>query len=209
MNASKAIAENHNATQDKLEDYADSVVHCDFCLRKTTGVQASQVINSKYFNDSWAKQKDEDMICAYCATCMKTKDIQRGHWHAQKNRFQKISTGGLYEYIKENNIDRGFFHFTSSPIKNSHAYLWTKKKSYDKSKIPADKEKILGVVNLVERLRRNGFTLKEISSQNAKVRNIESLGAQEWMNISQRLKELKTSTLLSVATTISRSKSDQ
>jgi len=208
---SQLISEDHVEAQKRIEEYQQKEVRCDFCLKKTQGISASTVINSKYFNDSWAKQKDDDQICCYCAACMKTKDVQRGHWHAHTDGFDKISSSDLYEYIENNDIGTGGFHVTSSPIKNAHAYLWTQNPgwTYDKTRVQSSKEELLRIIELVERLRANKFTLDEIRALNPKMRSLQRIGAQQWLKIREKIRPYKSTTLIEIAITASRSKSDQ
>lgn len=216
-NASKTIAQDFS--RERLNNLAKKEGNCDFCLREVKGIKRTEIINEKYFNDSWALKKDDNHICKFCAFCMKEKDTQRGHWYVDEDGFKRIKTSDLYDFVIDNLEGKKdfFFHLTDSPIRNQHGYLWTPKCSkytqltfsYNKTIVNIDYNEFKELINLIEYLRSNEFTLKEILNLKPRSKNIDSLGLSLWLKTSEFLKQYKKSTVFEPAMLISRSKKNQ
>jgi hypothetical protein len=179
-------------------------------------------VSQQYFSDDPLMQAKTDHVCAACAYCMDTRTLKQGHWVAHTDGLIQPSTGDLLEVFRD--LRAGKFdtplavHVTSSPIRSSHAYLWTPVNvttspltvAYDRQRVRlGDWQAFEGLLTAIEDLRLHGFTFDELRSGEPRVRNLREIGRDAYQNRDVVLDPHRRTSRLELALTLSRGADDQ
>lgn len=195
---------------------------CCFCLHEGPGAPVDEVVSQKYFSDDPLMQSETGHVCAACAYCMNTRTLKQGHWIAHANGVQQPSTGDLLDVFRD--LRAGKYdtplaaHVTSSPIRSSHAYLWTPVNAtlspltvaYDRQSVRiTDWNRFAELVRAIEDLRLHGFTFDELRSGEPRVRNLREIGRKSYQDRADVIDPYRRTPRLELALTLSRGADDQ
>lgn len=195
---------------------------CCFCLHEGVGAPVDDVVSQKYFSDDPLMQSATGHVCAACAYCMNTRTLKQGHWLAHDDGAQQPSTGDLLDVFRD--LRAGEYdtplavHVTSSPIRSSHAYLWTPVNAtpspvtvaYDRQSVRiADWNRFAELVRAIEDLRLHGFTFDELRSGEPRVRNLREIGRESYQDCADVIDPHRRTPRLELALTLSRGGDDQ
>lgn len=195
---------------------------CCFCGAEGLGVPAEQAVSAEYFTDSDLEQAATGHVCAACAYCMDTRELKQGHWIAHAEGLLTPSTNDLLAEFRK--LAVGAYptplavHVTSSPIRSSHAYLWTPVNytgrpitiAYDRQRVRiADWDGFESLIRVVEDLRLAGFTFDEIRWGEPRIRNVRQIGSEAYRRRDDLLAPHRRTARLELALTLSRSAEDQ
>lgn len=204
-------------------DYQDRTGQCCFCGVTEPGIGVDEATSPKYFSDDpLLSVPSSDHVCAACAWTMDQRTYKQGHWIAHSGGVETPSTGDLLDHFRALRGDEYdpplAAHVTSSPIRSSHAYLWTPVNATDDTVIVAyDREHVrIGdwqafsqLVAAIEDLRLHGFTFDEIRSGEPRVRNLRQIGRGRYRDRDQVIDSHRRTARLELALTLSRSADDQ
>lgn len=204
------------------EGWARDTGICCFCLRQAEGASVNDVVSQKYFSDDPVMQSETGHVCESCAHCMNTRSLKQGHWIAHADGYLQPSTGDLLKEFRD--LRAGEYdtplavHVTSSPIRSSHAYLWTPVNAtavpltvaYDRQAVRiGDWGRFAALLSAVEDLRLHGFTFDELRSGEPRVGNVREIGRDAYQNRNKTLAPHRRTARLELALTLSRSADDQ
>lgn len=201
----------------------NSVGKCYFCGREGPGVALQDAINEKYFSDhDLREQPNSDHVCAACAYCLDTRSLKQGHWVAHSDGVLQPSTGDLLDTFRRL---RGAeftpplaIHVTSSPIRSSHAYLWTPLNetatplsvAYDRQTIRIHDWTAFGdLLAAIEDLRLHSFTFDEIRTGEPRVGHLRQIGREAYRDREDVIRPHRRTARLELALTLSRGADDQ
>lgn len=211
----------HHAAADEAE-WAVETGTCCFCLHDGPGAPAADVASQKYFSDDPLMQAETGHVCEACAYCMNTRTLKQGHWLVHADGLRLPSTGDLLDVFRE--LRAGEYetplavHVTSSPIRSSHAYLWTPVNvtrspftiAFDRQTVRiADWDVFAGLLTAIEDLRLHGFTFDEIRHGEPRVRNLREVGRTTYLACDGTIDPHRRTARLELALTLSRSADDQ
>jgi hypothetical protein len=195
---------------------------CSYCGTQSVGASTEDAINHTYFSDYNLMTVDSGHLCAACAYCMSQREVKQGHWIATANRYKRVPTGDLLDVFTDLRAGQHetplAVHVTSSPIRSSHAYLWTPLNvtdspltvAYDRQKVRiADWKRFSELVRAVEDLRLHGFTFDEIQSGEPRVRNLREIGRESYQDCDEVIDPHRRTARLELALTLSRGADDQ
>lgn len=195
---------------------------CCFCLHEGPGAPVADAVSQKYFSDDPLMQSATGHVCTACAYCMNTRTLKQGHWVAHADGCLQPSTGDLLDVFRNLRADEFntplAVHVTSSPIRSSHAYLWTPINTtpspltvaYDRQTVRiTDWEAFTDLVRAIEDLRLRGFTFDELRSGEPRVRNLRKLGREPYQDRNKELAPHRRTPRLELALTLSRGADDQ
>jgi len=195
---------------------------CGFCLQDRPGVSLDEAVSQKYFSDYPLMQSDTGHVCEACAYCMNTRTLKQGHWIAHEDGLLQPSTGDLLDVfrgIRIGDCDAPLaVHVTSSPIRSSHAYLWTPVNAtakpltvaYDRQRVRiTDWERFAALLTAIEDLRLHGFTFDELRTGEPRVRNTREIGREAYQDRDEMLAPHRRTARLELALTLSRGADDQ
>jgi len=203
-------------------DWRDEQGTCCFCLHEGAGGSVDDVVSQKYFSDDPLMQSATGHVCEACAYCMNTRTLKQGHWIAHADGVQQPSTGDLLDVFRA--LRAGEFntplavHVTSSPIRSSHAYLWTPVNvtpspltvAYDRQHVHiADWGRFAKLVRAIEDLRLHGFTFDELRSGEPRVRNLREIEREPYRDRADVIDPYRRTPRLELALTLSRGADDQ
>jgi len=203
-------------------DWRDEQGMCCFCLHEGVGGYVDDVVSQKYFSDDPLMQSATGHVCEACAYCMNTRTLKQGHWIAHADGVQQPSTGDLLDVFRD--LRAGEFdtplaiHVTSSPIRSSHAYLWTPVNgtpspltvAYDRQRVRiAGWKQLAELVRTIEDLRLHGFTFDELRSGEPRVRNLREIGRESYQDRDEVVDPHRRTARLELALTLSRGADDQ
>jgi len=218
--ATHLLAQNHEGCD--LDQYSEREGICYFCGHIGPGMPADEVISQDYFSDHDLRTTpDSNHVCAFCAYCMDHRGLKQGHWIASDDEHQGISTGDLLEEFRR--LERGEYepplavHVSENPIRSEHAYLWTPVVfSADPMLLTYARESVLfewsefnQLLDAVEELRWHGFRGDDIRSGEPRVRDLDSIGSERYWTLNERIDPHRSTALLEVIWTVSRSRDDQ
>lgn len=205
------------------DEYHEDTGTCCVCGECGRGLHVDDATSKKYFSDDPLLTAPEtDHVCAACAWTMDQRTYKQGHWVAHADGVKTLSTGDLLTVFR--NLRAGWYdpplavHVTSSPIRSSHAYLWTPVNqtqlpltiAFDRQHVRiADWQSFADLVAAVEDLRLHGFTFDEIRSGDPRVRNLQSIGRAAFTGRDQIIAPHRRTARLELALTLSRSADDQ
>lgn len=218
--ATHLIADQHASSGD-LDEWKQEVGACCFCGVEEEGVLASDAISREYFSDDPLMQAHTGHLCFACAYCMNQRELKNGHWIAASNRYERISTSDLPDHFDQ--LQAGDYeppvavHLTASPIRSSHAYLWTPvREATDPLGLDFDRETVTirwgeldRLVRAVEDCRWNGFTFTEIRSGEPRVSHLEEMGVESYRRAEGVIEPHRRTAALEVALTLSKSADNQ
>lgn len=217
--AATHLLHRHHGDDAELRDAEGT---CCFCLHEGPGANVEDAVSQKYFSDDPLMQSDTGHVCAACAYCMNTRTLKQGHWVAHANGLLQPSTGdllGVFRDLRGEQYDTPLaIHVTSSPIRSSHAYLWTPVNdtavpltvAYDRQTVRiADWQAFGSLVAAIEDLRLHGFTFDEIRSGEPRVRNLREIGRGTYQERDGVLDPHRRTARLELALTLSRGADDQ
>ena len=217
--AATHLLERHHADSNEWDE-AEGV--CCFCLQQSLGTPADDAVSKKYFSDYDMMDADTGHVCAACAYCMNTRTLKQGHWIAHADGVEQPSTGDLLDTFRD--LRAGAYdtplaiHVTSSPIRSSHAYLWTPTNetatplsiAFDRQTVRVDNwQEFAGLVAAIEDLRLCGFTFDEIRSGEPRVRNLREVGYDQYQECDTVIEPHRRTARLELALTLSRGRDDQ
>jgi len=205
------------------EEYRGNTGQCCFCGDEGEGIHVDDATSKKYFSDDpLLVAPSSDHVCTACAWVMDQRAYKQGHWIAHSGGVESPSTGDLldsFRNLRDGNFDPPFaIHVTSSPIRSSHAYLWTPVNATDDTVTVAyDREHVrIGdlrafsqLVAALEDLRLHGFTFDEMRSGEPRVRNLREIGRGTYRDRGQVIDPHRRTARLELALTLSRSDDDQ
>jgi hypothetical protein len=207
---------------DNGDDWRDEQGTCCFCLHEGSGAAVDDAVSQKYFSDDPLMQSSTGHVCEACAYCMSTRTLKQGHWVAHADGLIQPSTGDLlhtFRNLRAGEFDTPFaVHVTSSPIRSSHAYLWTPLNAtdspltvaYDRQKVRiADWKQFSELVSAVEDLRLHGFTFDEIRTGEPRVRNLREIGRESYQGYDEVVDSHRRTARLELALALSRAADDQ
>lgn len=211
------------ATVGEIEGYDAQTGVCCFCETEGRGLHVDEATSPKYFSDDpLLNMPSSDHVCQACAWAMDQRRFKQGHWLTHVNGVECPSTGDLLGTFRS--LQAGAFdpplaaHITSSPIRSSHAYLWTPvnetlsplSMAYDRQTIRiADWSAFERLLVAVEDLRLAGFTFDEIRSGEPRVRNLRQLGRDRFRERDTVIDPHRRTAGLELALTLSRGGDDQ
>jgi hypothetical protein len=182
----------------------------------------TDVVSQKYFSDDPLMQSATDHVCEACAYCMNTRTLKQGHWVAHADGCLQPSTGDLLDVFRDlrsDNFDTPLaVHVTSSPIRSSHAYLWTPVNAtvkpltiaYDRQRVRiSDWKRFAELLLAIEDLRLHGFTFDELRSGEPRVSNLREIGREAYQHRDEVLAPHRRTARLELALTLSRGADDQ
>jgi len=219
--AATHLLREHHASDD-WDEYHEETEQCAFCGHDGVGAPVDDVGSQKYFSDYPLMQADTGHICHSCAYCMNTRTLKQGHWIAHDDGLLQPSTGDLLEVFRE--LVDGVYdpplaiHVTSSPIRSSHAYLWTPVNeterpltvAFDRQHVRvSDWVEFESLLTSIEDLRLHGFTFDEIRSCEPRVDNVRSMGREAYQRRQYIVERYRRTAELELALTLSRSDDDQ
>jgi len=214
------LATNHDGSA--LDEYRETDGECYFCGHDGGGLPAGEVISEEYFSDHPLRRvPDSDVVCAYCAYCMDHRGLKQGHWLVSDSELRTPSTGDLLPLFRE--VQRGAIepplavHVSENPIRSEHAYLWTPVihstdpllLSYGRESVVVEWDEFDRLLSAVEELRWHGFRGDDIRSGEPRVRNLDSVGADRYVTLNERIDPHRGTGLFELVWTLSRSKDDQ
>ena len=195
---------------------------CCFCLHEGPGASVDEVVSQKYFSDDPLMQSDTGHVCEACAYCMNTRTLKQGHWIAHADGCLQPSTGDLlsvFRDLRDGNFDTPLaVHVTSSPIRSSHAYLWTPVNetarpltvAYDRQTVRiSDWGRFAALLTAIEDLRLHGFTFDELRSGEPRVSNLRKIGRGAYQDRDEMIAPHRRTARLELALTLSRAADDQ
>lgn len=205
------------------DEYGGVDGRCRFCGVRSRGVSSESVVNADYFNDDSLMQVPTSTHCCWaCAYCLDgPKEVKGGQWIAHESGFEQPSTGDLLEEfvaIRGGEYDPPVaIHVTESPIRSSHAYLWTPVNyGIEAPHVAVDRrqnklywsdfEKLLVAV---ERLRAHGFRLADIRNGTPRVDDLRSVGRDTYAELDATIDRYRDTAGLELALILSRSRTDQ
>jgi hypothetical protein len=218
--ATHLLAENHSGTD--LNEYREQEGVCYFCGHDGAGMPAEEVISEDYFSDhDLANQPQSDHVCASCAYCMDQRELKQGHWIVSSSEHRRVSTGDLLEEFEQ--LERGEYkpplavHVSEDPIRSEHAYLWTPVihstdtllLTYSRETAFFEWDEFHEILSAVEELRWHGFRGDDIRSGEPRVRDLDSVGAERYWTLNERIEPHRGTAFLDIAWTVSRSRDDQ
>lgn len=196
---------------------------CCFCRRRGDGQSVETATSEDYFSDDpLLDAPTTNHVCAACAWVMDQRRFKQGHWLAHADGVQHPSTGELLQTFRR--LRAGEYaaplavHVTSSPIRSSHAYLWTPVNetlepltvAYDRQMVTVDDwaafEQLLVAV---EDLRLAGFTFDELRSGEPRVSNVATIGRDEYISREETIAPHRRTARLELVLTLSRAADDQ
>lgn len=190
--ATNLIAANHD---EKRREYADEEGICCFCLSEEKGVPTEDAINHEYFNDYDLMKSQTGHVCSSCAMCMNEgREFKNGSWVATENEFNQFSTGDIKQTIRdiaEGEYDTPYaLHVAESPMLSEHAYLWTPIShstgtitlDFSRRTVTVSHEEFFELIDRVETLRGEGFRLDDIRHLGGRIRDIQNLGKDEYLD---------------------------
>jgi len=205
-----------------FEEGFNQIGMCSYCGTRSVGASTEDAINHTYFSDYNLMTVDSGHLCAACAYCMSQRPLKQGHWIATANRYERVSTGdllGVFRDLRAGQHETPLaVHVTSSPIRSSHAYLWTPVNAtdtpltvtYDREHVRiADWKLLAELVRAVEDLRLHGFTFDELRSGEPRVRNLREIGRESYQHCDEVIEPHRRTARLELALTLSRSADDQ
>lgn len=196
---------------------------CCFCADSAPGCSTEESTSEKYFSDDdLLSAPGSDHVCYRCAYCMDQRSLKQGHWLAHEEGVEQPSTGDLLHVFRRLR-DRTYrpplaVHVTSSPIRSSHAYLWTPVNlterpltvAFDRENVRIEDWSRFGrLVGSIEDLRLHGFTFDEIRSGEPRVASLKSIGRSRYSDREAVIEPVRRSARLELALTLSRSDDDQ
>lgn len=208
---------------ENLQEHQKQEGKCCICGAPGPGVAADEAISTTYFSDDdLFRQPETSHVCEACAVVMDQRTYKQGHWLAHDSGVETPSTNdlrGLVADLRAGQLTPPLaFHVTSSPIRSSHAYLWTPVNetlppltvAYDRQQIRIrDWDQFEGLVAAIEDLRLAGFTFDEIRSGEPRVRNLQAIGKEDYLKRDATIDENRCTGRLELALTLSRSADDQ
>lgn len=195
---------------------------CCFCRTEGPCVDLDTAVNHTYFSDYDLMDTETGLVCIPCAYCLDTRTLKQGHWIAHVDGLLLPSTGDLLDAFRS--IRAGDYeaplaiHVTSSPIRSSHAYLWTPTNAttsplsiaFDRERVRiSDWDAFEQLLVAVEDLRLNGFTFDEIRSDEPRVGNLRTIGRDAYQDRTQLIDPARRTPRLDLALTLSRGADDQ
>lgn len=205
------------------DEYAGDDGQCRFCTAQAPGVPSTTVVNADYFNDDSLIEIPSSQHCCWaCAYCLDgPRDVKSGHWIAHADGFESPSTGDLLETFAA--LRAGEYeppvavHVTDSPIRSSHAYLWTPVNygttcpvvDVDRRSARVDWDAFARLLAAVEQLRAHGFRLDDIRSGSPRVGDLQSIGSERYRELDACIERWRDTAGLELALICSRSKTDQ
>lgn len=219
VQAATHLLHQHHANGD---EWCDEEGRCCFCLQNGPGASVAEAVNQKYFSDDPLMQSATGHICEACAYCMNTRTLKQGHWVAHAGGCLQPSTGDLLDVFRDlrhGNFDTPLaVHVTSSPIRSSHAYIWTPVNAtskpltvaFDRQTVRiANWERFAELVTAIEDLRVHGFTFDELRSGEPRVGNLQKIGREDYQDRDEVLTPHRRTARLELALTLSRGADDQ
>jgi len=216
--ATHLLHRHHGSGEASYEDHGT----CCFCLHEGRGAPVEDAVSQKYFSDDPLMQSETGHVCAACAYCMDTRTLKQGHWLAHADGVQQPSTGDLLDVfrdLRDGEYDTPLaVHVTSSPIRSSHAYLWTPVNvtasplavAYDRQTVRiADWDRFAELLRAIEDLRLHGFTFDELRSGEPRVRNLREIGRKSYQDCADVIEPYRRTPRMELALTLSRSDDDQ
>lgn len=211
------------ATDDVPAEYRGQDGVCCFCGVESEGVDVEVATSEKYFSDDpLLEQPTSDHVCFRCAWVMDQRTFKQGHWLVHADGVKSPSTGDLlatFRQLRSGEFDPPLaVHVTSSPIRSSHAYLWTPVNETAKPLTVAfDREKVRigqwdtfeGLVAAVEDLRLHDFTFDEIKSGEPRVANLRKIGREGYWTRDRIIDPHRWTAWIELALTLSRGADDQ
>lgn len=210
-------------TGDVSAGYRDGNGVCCFCGIESEGINVEDATSEDYFSDDpLLSVPSSDHVCSSCAWVMDQRTFKQGHWIVHAAGVETPSTGDLLEQFRR--LRDGEFdpplavHVTSSPIRSSHAYLWTpvnhRQKpltiAFDRERIRIDDwqafEELLAAI---EDLRLFGFTFDEIKSGEPRVAHLREIGREGYRERDVIIEPHRWTAWIELALTLSRSADDQ
>ena len=194
---------------------------CCFCGTGGPGQSTKEAINWKYFSDSSAMWADTGHVCEACTYCIGQRELKNGHWIATESDYHSVSTGDLrqaFARIRDGDLEPPMaVHLTDSPIRSSHAYLWTPVSSttdpltldFDRETVRIEWPGFESLLAAVEDLRLHGFTLAEIRSGEPRVGHLSDMGRGAYREADATVDPHRQTALLETALTLSRAADDQ
>ena len=211
------------AATDEIEGYDAQTGVCCFCETEGPGLHVDEATSSKYFSDDpLLNMPSSDHVCQACAWAMDQRRFKQGHWLTHVDGVECPSTGDLlatFRQLRSGEFDPPLaVHVTSSPIRSSHAYLWTPVNETTKPLTVAfDREKVRigqwdtfeGLVAAIEDLRLHGFTFDEIKSGEPRVANLRKIGREGYWTRDRIIDPHRWTAWIELALTLSRGADDQ
>jgi len=219
--AATHLLRKHHAPDD-WDEYHEDKDMCAFCGHDGVGAPVDEVVSQKYFSDYPLMQADTGHVCNSCAYAMNTRMLKQGHWLAHSDGLLQPSTGDLLEVFRD--LVAGKYdtplavHVTSSPIRSSHAYLWTPVNesrrpltvAFDRQHVRiSDWGEFETLLSSIEDLRLHGFTFDEIRSCEPRVGNVRSIGREAYQRREYVIERYRRTAKLELALKLSRSDDDQ
>lgn len=210
-------------TADIADEYRTQSGTCCFCGEQDDGQHVDEATSAKYFSDDpLLEVPSSDHVCQSCAWCMDQRTFKQGHWVVHADGVESPSTGDLldvFRQLRRNEFDPPLAaHVTSSPIRSSHAYLWTPVNqtphpltvAFDRQTVRIDDwQAFADLVAAIEDLRLHGFTFDELRSGEPRVRNVRNIGLVDYQERDAILDPHRRTARLELALTLSRSADDQ
>lgn len=206
----------------RSEEWREQDGTCCFCLHVGPGVPVDDAVSQKYFSDDPLMESDTGHVCEACAYCMNTRTLKQGHWIAHADALLQPSTGDLldvFSNLRAGNLDTPVaVHVTGSPIRSSHAYLWTPVNEtptpfsvgFDRQTVRiGDWQRFADLLGAVEDLRLHGFTFHELRTGEPRVRNLRQIGRKAYEDRDAVLDLHRRTARLELALTLSRGADDQ
>jgi len=210
-------------TEEIPDSYRGQNGVCCFCGIESDGLGVDEATSEDYFSDDpLLSYPSSDHVCDGCAWVMDQRTFKQGHWIVHADGVETPSTGDLLKRFRD--LRQGEYtpplavHVTSSPIRSSHAYLWTPVNTterpvtiaYDRERVRIDDwgqfERLLAAI---EDLRFAGFTFDEIKSGEPRVRNLQSIGREAYLQRDEIIDPHRYTAWIELALTLSRGSDDQ
>jgi len=210
-------------TEEVPGEYRDRNGVCCFCGIESDGINVDDATSKKYFSDDpLLTVPSSDHVCADCAWVMDQRTYKQGHWIGHNDGTETPSTGDLltaFHELRDGKYDPPLaVHVTSSPIRSSHAYLWTPVNTtaqpltvaYDRETVRIhDWSQFERLLSAIEDLRLCGFTFDELRSGQPRVRNLREIGRDAYCDRDEIVDPHRRTARLELALTLSRSADDQ
>jgi len=205
------------------DEYRSQSGVCCFCRRSGDGQPVETATSADYFSDDpLLDAPSTDHVCAACAWVMDQREFKQGHWIVDDDAVQSPATGDLLQTFRQ--VRAGEYapplavHVTSSPIRSSHAYLWTPVNqtpapltvAYDRQMVTiGDWAAFEQLLVAVEDLRLAGFTFDELRSGEPRVSNVATIGRDEYIGREETIAPHRRTPRLELVLTLSRAADDQ
>jgi len=206
-----------------FSQYRNREGECCVCGDAGLGVHVDEGTSAEYFSDDpLLALPTSNHVCYRCAWVMDRRSYKQGHWIAHAGGVESPSTGDLLDAFRALCADEYdpplAVHVTSSPIRSSHAYLWTPVNSwsrpltvaYDRQQVRIeDWREFEMLLAAIEDLRLHGFTFDEIRSGEPRVLNVDKIGIDAYRDQWDIIAPHRRTAGLDLALTLSRSADDQ